>query len=74
MRYLKYRKIGTIQTEVSGGVIYVFLSKHDVSLCQVQEQHVAELFMKKCGCCGSEFSCFTYASDADIALWLSPED
>lgn len=74
MKYLKYRKIGNMQAEVAGGVIYAFISKHDIALCQVQEEHIGELLMKRCGCCGSEFGCFTFASQAEIDLWNSPED
>jgi len=74
MKYLKYRRVGNIQAEVANNVIYAFISRHDISICQVQPEHVAELLMKRCGCCGSEFSCFTFATDAEVALWNSPEE
>lgn len=74
MKYLKYRALGSITAFVGDDKPYVFLSKHDISLCQVEDNHVAELLLKRCGCCGSEFSCFTLASQAEIDLWNSPGD
>lgn len=74
MKYLKYRRMGSITAIVANDVVYVFLSKNNISLCQVNENHVAELLLKRCGCCGSEFSCFAFASQEEINMWNSPEE
>lgn len=69
--FLRYRTLGNANFETNDGTFYSAISRHDISLVEVQEKHVPEMLLKMCGCCGSRFVCLAKASPEEIERWKS---
>lgn len=71
MVYLKHRRLGGMIATTGDGTQYNFIPKNDIALAAIQDNHVAELLIKKCGCCDSEYGCFTLATQDEVLLYFS---
>lgn len=72
--YLRYKSLQQVLVETGDGTQYVVLIRHDIALVEVQEKHVGELLLKRCGCgsCGGNPGpCFRVATAAEIEAWKS---
>jgi len=68
-RFLKYRGKNRTFFSTSDGTEYVAVPNNNVCLVEVNVNHVAELLLKKCGCCDNQFVCFAPASEEEINKW-----
>lgn len=61
----------TIQKLVTvGDEQYVFVVRHNISLCYVKPEHVEAILNMRGGCCGKKKrGVFRRASDQEIRLW-----
>lgn len=60
---------GNFYYEPAENVGIVFTPKNGLSLGLVPEKFVGAADGKKCGCCGSERSCFRRATTEEIERW-----
>jgi hypothetical protein len=68
-RWLKFKGKNRVYVETADGTAYIATPNNNLTLVEVSSNHVAELLLKKCGCCGNQYVCFAIASEQEIQTW-----
>ena len=71
MRYLKFKGKNRLYVQTGDGTEYASGPRNNICLVEVQDNHVAELLLKMCGCCDNKYVCFSVATEVEIARWKS---
>lgn len=71
--FLTLNRTSQIFFPLSNDHQYVTTIRHDLAIVEVANEDVESLLHRRCGCCDQTYVCFHISSEAEIALWRSPE-